>query len=87
MKDPEVELRRRLYNLQTGQNLTYEEFCLYEIRNLYKADKVAAKESKTTIGIERNVKNKIMSKLWPVRSRFNADDALMYFWYKYVPDC
>lgn len=63
MKDPEVELRRRLYNLQTGQKLTYEEFCLYEIRNLYKADKVAAKEPKTTIGIERNVKNKIMRKL------------------------
>lgn len=63
MKDPEIELRRRLHNLQTGHNLTYEEFCLYEIRNLIKADKVAAKESKTTIGIERNVKNKIMSKL------------------------
>ena len=63
MKDPEIELKRRLHNLQAGQNLTYEEFCLFEIRNLYKADKVAAKESKTTIGIERNVKNKIMSKL------------------------
>lgn len=63
MKDPEIELRRRLHNLQTGRNLTYEEFCLYEIRNLYKADKVAAKEYQTTIGIERNVKNKIMSKL------------------------
>lgn len=63
MKDPEVELRRRLHNLQTGHNLTYEEFCLYEIRNLYKADKAAAKEFKTTIGIERNVKNKIMRKL------------------------
>ena len=30
---------------------------------LYKADKISAKEFKTTIGIERNVKNKIMSKL------------------------
>ena len=63
MKDPEIELRRLLHNVQTGQNLTYEEFCLYEIRNLYKADKVTAKEFKTTIGIERNIKNKIMRKL------------------------
>lgn len=63
MKDPEVELRRRLHNLQTGHNLTYEGFCLYGIRNLYKADKAEAKEFKTTIGIERNVKNKIMRKL------------------------
>ena len=63
MKDPETELRRRIHNLQTGQNLTYEEFCLYEIRNLYKADKVASKEFKSTIGIERNVKKQIMRKL------------------------
>lgn len=63
MKDPEVELRRLLHNLQTGHNLTYEEFCLYEIKNLYKADKVAVKEFKTTIGIERNVKKQIMRKL------------------------
>ena len=63
MKDPEIELKRRLHNLQPGHNLTYEEFCLYEIRNLIKADKVEAKEFKTTIGIERNIKNKIMRKL------------------------
>ena len=63
MKDPEIELKRRLHNLQTGHNLTYEEFCLYEIKNLKKADKILAKEFKTTIGIERNVKNKIMRKL------------------------
>ena len=63
MKDQEIELKRRLHNLQTGHNLTYEEFCLYEIKNLYKADKVAAKEFKSTIGIERNIKNKIMRKL------------------------
>ena len=87
MKDPEIELKRRLHNLQTGQNLTYEEFCLFEIRNLYKADKVAAKELKTTIGIERNVNKMIMRKLQPVRSRFNADSVLRQFWYKYVPDC
>lgn len=63
MKDPEIELKRGLHNLQTGHNLTYEEFCLYEIRNLYKADKISAKEFKTTIGIERNVKKQIMRKL------------------------
>ena len=63
MKDPEIELKRVLHNLQTGHNLTYEEFCLYEIRNLYKADKVAVKEFKTTIGIERNVKKQIMRRL------------------------
>ena len=63
MKGLEIELKRRLHNLQTGQNLTYEEFCLYEIKNLNKADKITAKEFKSTIGIERNVKNKIMRKL------------------------
>ena len=63
MKDPEVELKRRLHNLQTGHNLTYEEFCLYEIKNLKKADRIQAKEFKSTIGIERNIKNKIMRKL------------------------
>ena len=63
MKDPEVELRRGLHNVKTGHNLTYEEFCLYEIKNLKKADKISAKEFKSTIGIERNVKNKIMRKL------------------------
>ena len=63
MKDPEIELKRRLHNVQTGHNLTYEDFCLYEIKNLYKADKILAKEFKSTIGIERNIKNKIMRKL------------------------
>ena len=62
-EDPEIELKRRTHNIQTGQNLTYEEFCLFEIRNLNKADKVAAEEFKTTIGIERNVKKQIMRKL------------------------
>ena len=45
MKDPEIELKRRLHNLQTGQNLTYEEFCLYEIRNLVKGDVDAVKRN------------------------------------------
>ena len=87
MKDPEVELKRVLHNIQTGQNLTYEEFCLYEIRNLKKADKIPAKEFKSTIGIERNVNKKIMRKLQSVKSRFNADDILRQFWYKYVHYC
>ena len=63
MKDPEIELKRGLHNVKTGQNLTYEEFCLYEIRNLNKADKILSKEFKSTIGVERNIKNKIMRKL------------------------
>ena len=63
MKNPEIEIKRRTHNLQTGHNLTYEEFCLYEIRNLVKADKNAVKEFHTTIGIERNVNKKIMRKL------------------------
>ena len=63
MKDPEIELKRVLHNIKTGQNLTYEEFCLYEIKNLIKADKIPAKEFKSTIGIERNVKKQIMRKL------------------------
>ena len=45
MKDPEIELKRRLHNIQTGQDLTYEEFCLYGIRNLYKRDVDAAKRN------------------------------------------
>lgn len=63
MKDPEIELRRGLHNLQTGHNLTYKEFCLYEIRNLNNADKISNKEFNSTIGIERNVKKQIMRKL------------------------
>lgn len=63
MKDPEIELKRRLHKVKTGQDLTYEEFCLFEIRNLVKGDKISAKDFKTTIGIERSVKNKIMRKL------------------------
>ena len=45
MKDPEIELKRRLHNLQTGHNLTYEEFCLYEIKNLIKGDADAVKRN------------------------------------------
>ena len=45
MKDPEIELKRRLHNLQTSQNLTYEEFCLYGIKNLIKGDVDAVKRN------------------------------------------
>ena len=45
MKDPEIELKRRLHNVQTGNNLTYEEFCLYEIRILVKGDVDAVKRN------------------------------------------
>ncbi|CAM3170143.1 hypothetical protein HZR21_08605 [Lactococcus laudensis] len=50
MKNPEVELRRRLHNLQTGQNLTYEEFCLFEIRNLIKGDADAVNRNAKNLG-------------------------------------
>ena len=39
------------------------DFCLYEIRNLNNAGEILAKEFKSTIGIERNVKKQIMRKL------------------------
>ena len=50
MKDPEIELKRRLHNLQTSQNLTYEEFCLYGIKNLIKGDVDAAKRNAKNLG-------------------------------------
>lgn len=50
MKDPEIELRRGLHNLQTGQNLAYEEFCLYEIKNLIKGDADAVKRNAKSLG-------------------------------------
>lgn len=50
MKDPEIELRRGLYNIQAGQNLTYEEFCLYGIRNLIKGDVDATKRNAKNLG-------------------------------------
>ena len=50
MKDPEIELKRRLHNLQTGHNLTYEEFCWFEIRNLIKGDVDAVKRNAKNLG-------------------------------------
>ena len=61
MKDPEVELKRRLHNVQTGQNLTYEEFCLYEIKNLIKGDVDATKRNAKNLGTTAK-RGKLISK-------------------------
>lgn len=61
MKDPEIELKRRLHNLQTGRNLTYEEFCLYEIRNLVKGDVDAVKRNAKNLGTTAK-RGKLISK-------------------------
>ena len=61
MKDPEVELKRRLHNLQTGQNLTYEDFCLYEIKNLIKGDEDAVKRNAKNLGTTAK-RGKLISK-------------------------
>ena len=61
MKDPEIELRRVLHNIQTGQNLTYEEFCLYEIRNLIKGDVDAVKRNAKNLGTTAK-RGKLISK-------------------------
>ena len=50
MKDPEIELKRRLHKVKTGQDLTYEEFCLFEIRNLVKGDADAVKRNAKNLG-------------------------------------
>lgn len=50
MKDPEIELKRRLHKVKTGQDLTYEEFCLFEIRNLVKGDVDAVKRNAKNLG-------------------------------------
>lgn len=63
MTDPEIELKRRLHNLQPGQDLTYEEFCLFEIRNLVKAEKVAPVGYNSTYGIEKNIIRNIKRKM------------------------
>ena len=83
----DIETRCKLYNRMHDTNLTPEEYYKQDTEQVNKADKISAKEFKSTIGIERNIKNKIMRKLQSVRSRFNADDVLILFWYKYVPDC
>ena len=61
MKDPEIELKRVLHNIQTGQNLTYEEFCLYEIKNLIKGDVDAVKRNAKNLGTTAK-RGKLISK-------------------------
>ncbi len=61
MKDPGIELKRGLHNIQTGQNLTYEEFCLYEIRNLIKGDADAVKRNAKNLGTTAK-RGKLISK-------------------------
>ena len=61
MKDPEIELKRRLHNVKTGHNLTYEEFCLYEIRNLIKGDVDAVKRNAKSLGTTAK-RGKLISK-------------------------
>ena len=59
----EITTRCNVYNRANGTNLTPKEFYKLGLDNVVEADKVAAKEFKTTIGIERNVKKQIMRKL------------------------
>ena len=59
----DIETRCKLYNRIHDTNLTPEEYYKQDTEQVNKADKVAAKEFKTTISIDRNVKNKIMRKL------------------------
>lgn len=61
MIDPEIELRRGLHNVQTVQNLTYEEFCLYEIENLIKGDVDAVKRNAKNLGTTAK-RGKLISK-------------------------
>ena len=59
----DIETRCKLYNRMHGTSLTPEQYYKQDTEQVTKADKIPAKEFKTTIGIERNVKNKIMRKL------------------------
>ena len=61
MKDPEIELRRRLHKVKTGQDLTYEEFCLYENRNLIKGESDAVKRNAKNLGTTAK-RGKLISK-------------------------
>ena len=61
MKDPEIELKRRLHNIQTGHNLTYEEFRWYEIRNLIKGESDAVKRNAKNLGTTAK-RGKLISK-------------------------
>lgn len=57
------ETRCKLYNRMHGTSLTPEEYYKQDTDQINKADRIQAKEFKSTISIERNIKNKIMRKL------------------------
>ena len=59
----DIETRCKLYNRMYGTSLTPEEYYKQDTDKINKADKIPAKEFKTTIGIERNVKKQIMRRL------------------------
>lgn len=59
----DIETRCKLYNRMHGTSLTPEEYYKHDTDQINKADRIQAKEFKSTIGIERNVKNNIMRKL------------------------
>lgn len=59
----DIETRCKLYNRMHGTNLTPEQYYKQDTDQINKADRIQAKEFKSTIGIERNIKNKIMRKL------------------------
>jgi hypothetical protein len=59
----DIETRCKIYNRMHGTSLTPEQYYQQDTEQVNKADKILAKEFKSTIGIERNVKNKIMRKL------------------------
>ena len=59
----DIETRCKLYNRMHGTSLTPVEYYKQDTDRINKADRIQAKEFKSTIGIERNVKNKIMRKL------------------------
>lgn len=40
MIDPDIELKRRVYNDSHYTNLTYEQFCLMEIKQMQQAEKI-----------------------------------------------
>ena len=61
MKDPEIELKRRLHKVKTGQDLTYEDFCLYEIRNLVEGEADAVKRNAKNLGTTAK-RGKLISK-------------------------
>lgn len=40
MIDPDIELKRRVYNDSHGTKLTYEQFCLLEIKQMQQSEEL-----------------------------------------------